>query len=502
MFFGQGWGRIRIITKIRIGANLHIRIFAPIRILKTIPMQFNPSIFRTYDIRGIYPAEINREFAYNLGLTYASLFPEAKNIVVAKEVREGSDELLRGMTQGLLDAGRNVFMISEIVPVSVMSFAICHYKLDGGIMVTASHNPPEWNGFKLQLKDAYPVISATFEKLKLIFEKGEFKKSKSQGTPKEIDPRNDYVDYLAGKFSLKRPLKVIADCGNGGVGFLADKIFKKIGCEITTLYGEFDNSFPHHLPDPYEDKNMADLQKKVLAENADIGFAYDGDGDRLGAIDQKGRIIKGDKYLIIFAREALKIKKGPIVCEVRTSQAFLDDIKANGATEYFFTVAYHKAVLDKIIEKEAVFGGENTGHLYFPLDYYLYDDAIFASLKMAEVVAQKDDFSAYVDSLPKYPISPEVFIDYLDETKKQAIEKFISLVRQKGYNLIDVDGARIVFERGWALARFSNTSPMIKIRFEGQTQEDLVKIEKEIIPLMAEAGIKLSEKNYQELGLK
>ncbi len=465
-------------------------------------MRFSPSVFRTYDIRGIYPTDLDKEFAYNLGLAYAALFPEAKKIVIAKEVRSGSDDLLDGLANGLLDAGCDVFEIKEIVPVSLMSFSICHYKLDGGIMVTASHNPPEWNGFKLQLKDAYPVISETFEKLRLIFEHGEFEKPGNRGELKEIDPCDDYVNYLAAKFTLKRPLKIVVDCGNGGVGYLAERIFKKMGCEVETLYGDFDNSFPHHLPDPYEDKNLVDLQKRVLEIKADIGFGYDGDGDRLGVIDRLGRIIRGDQYLIIFARQALEVKKGPIVCEVRTSQAFLDDIKAHGATEYFFTVAYHKAVLDKIIEKNAVFGGENTGHLYFPLDYYLYDDAVFASLKLAQVIVEKDDFSVYVDSLPRYFISPEIFIDYPDETKKQAIEKFISLLKEKKYNLILVDGARIVFENGWALARFSNTSPMIKTRFEGRTQEDLIKIEKEILPIMAEAGINLSEKNYQELGLK
>lgn len=464
-------------------------------------MKFNPTVFRTYDIRGIYPGDLTKEFAYNLGLAYANLFPEAKRVVVAKEVRAGSDELLYGLAEGLLDSGRDVYEITEMVPVSIMSFAICHDGLDGGIMVTASHNLPQWNGFKLQLKDAYPVISETFEKLKVVFEKGEFKKAQKRGELKKIDPREEYIDYLASKFKFKRPLKIVVDCGNGGCGYLPEKVFKKLGCRVETLYGESDNSFPHHLPDPYEDKNVVDLQKKVIETKADIGFGYDGDGDRLGVIDQRGKRVKGDEYLIIFAREALGVKKGPVICEVRTSQAFLDDVKANGGTT-FFSVAYHKAVLDKVIEKRAVFGGETTGHLYFPLDYYLYDDAIFASLKMAQILAEKENFLSYIDSLPRYSTSPEVFIDYPDETKKEAIERLVSILKTRGYNFIDVDGARIVFENGWALARISNTSPMIKIRFEGKTEEDLVKIEKEIIPLLAEANIHLSEKNYDTLELK
>lgn len=463
-------------------------------------MKFNPANFRAYDIRGIYPDDLDEEFAYNLGLAYANLFFEAKKVVVAREVRAGSQKLLEGLINGLLDAGCDVFEITEIVPVSIMSFVICNKKMDGGIMVTASHNPPEWNGFKLQLKDAYPVISETFEKLRVLFEKGNFKKAEKRGEITKIDPREEYIKYLADKIKIAKPLKVVFDCGNGSCNSLPEKIFKQLGCHVETLFSEFDNSFPHHLPDPYKPENLVDLQKKVIETKADIGFGYDGDGDRLGVVDARGRIIKGDEYLIIFAREALEIKKGPVICEVRTSQAFIDDVKQNGG-ETFFSVAYHKAVLDKIIEKKAVFGGETTGHLYFPLEYYLYDDAIFASLKLAKIAGEKDDFSAYVDSLPRYFASSEIFINYPDETKKQAVSRLIDLLRKKHYRFIDVDGARIIFDNGWGLVRFSNTEPMIKIRFESKIKEDLIKIEKEVIGLMAEADIKLSEKNLKELGL-
>lgn len=463
-------------------------------------MKYNPSNFRAYDIRGIYPDDLDEEFAYNLGLAYANLFPEVKKVVVAREVREGSQKLLEGLANGLLDAGCDVFEITEIVPVSIMSFVICNKKIDGGIMVTASHNPPEWNGFKLQLKDAYPVISETFEKFRVLFEKGNFKKVEKRGEITKIDPREEYIKYLADKIKIAKPLKVVFDCGNGSCDLLPEKIFKQLGCQVETLFGEFDNSFPHHLPDPYKPENLADLQKRVIETKADIGFGYDGDGDRLGVVDAKGRITKGDEYLIIFAREALRIKKGPVICEVRTSQAFIDDVKQNGG-ETFFSVAYHKAVLDKVIEKKAVFGGETTGHLYFPLEYYLYDDAIFASLKLAKIAAEKEDFSAYIDSLPRYFTSSEIFINYPDETKKQAVSRLIDLLREKNYKFIDVDGARIIFDNGWGLVRFSNTEPMIKIRFESKIKSDLVKIEKEVIGLMAEADIKLSEKNLEELEL-
>ena len=463
-------------------------------------MKFNPTIFRTYDVRGVYPGDFDREFVYNLGLAYASLFPEVKKVVVARDVRGSGEELKKHLIDGLLDGGIDVFEIEEIVPVPILYFSICHYRLDGGIMITASHSPKEWNGFKLHLADAYPVFRENLDKISQLIENNQLKKAEQPGKIEKLAPIDDYINHLVSKIKIKKPLKIIIDSGNGSCNYLPEKIFQKLGCEVKTLFGEYDDNFPHHLPDPYLKENLEDLKKEVLNKKADLGFAYDGDGDRIGIIDNQGRIISGDQYLMMLARECLKVKKGPVIFEVRTSQAVLEDVKNNGGWTDF-SVCYHTAVLDKIIENKAVFGGENTGHVYFPLDYYLYDDAIFTSLKISQIASQISDFSQYANSLPHYYPSPEVFIDYPDETKKQAVERFINLLREKGYNFIDVDGARIIFDNGWALVRFSNTSPMIKIRFEGKTKEDLIKIEKEVIDLMVEANIKLSEKNLGELGL-
>jgi phosphomannomutase/phosphoglucomutase len=464
-------------------------------------MKFNSTIFRTYDIRGIYPGDFDREFVYNLGLAYANLFPKAEKVVVARDVRDSGEELKRCLIDGLLDGGLNVFEIEEIVPTPLMSFSICYYQLGGGIMITASHNPKQWNGFKIQLFDALQVTKEKLDKVEQWITDNKVKKREKRGQVQKLNPTDDYINYLISKIKLKRSLKVILDPGNGSCNYLPEKIFSRLGCQVKTLFGEFNDSFPNHLPDPYHEENLEDLKREVSQEKTDIGFGYDGDGDRLGVIDGRGRLVSGDDCLTILAREALKVKRGPVICEVRTSQAFLEDIKKNGGwTE--FSVCYHTAVLEKIVETKAVFGGETTGHFYFPLDYYLYDDAIFASLKVAQIVSEQEDFAAYLDNLSHYYISPEVFIDYPDESKKQAVERFINLLKNKGCNFIDIDGARINFDNGWALARFSNTSPMIKIRFEGRTKEDLIKIEKEVIALMAEADIKLSEKNLQELGLK
>lgn len=463
-------------------------------------MKFKPTIFRTYDVRGIYPGDFDLEFVYGLGLAYANLFPEAKRVVVARDVRNSGEEIKKSLINGLLDGGINVFEIDEIVPTPVFYFSVCHYALDGGIMITASHSPKEWNGFKLHLKDAYPVFRENLDKISQLVEDNRLKKAEKPGRVEKLTPVDDYVNYLADKIKISKPLRIIIDSGNGSCNRLPERIFKKLGCEAETIFGEYDDNFPHHMPDPYLEENLDDLKKEVLNKKVNVGFAYDGDGDRLGIIDNQGKMISGDQYLMILSREALRVKKGPVIFEVRTSQAAIEDVENNGGSVEF-SVCYHTAVMDKIIENKAVFGGETTGHVYFPLDYYLYDDAIFASLKIAQIVSEVNDFSGYADSLPHYFTSPEVFIDYPDETKKEAIERLVNLLKNKGYKFIDIDGARIIFDNGWALVRFSNTSPMIKIRFESKTKEDLLKIEREIISLMAEADIKLSEKNLQELGL-
>ncbi len=465
-------------------------------------MIFKESIFRTYDIRGLYPQELSEEIAYQIALGYANLFPELKKIVVAKDVRTSGNELIKRTIQGLVDGGKEVYEIEGIVPIPVFSFAICHYKLDGGIMVTASHSPKEWNGFKLQKKNASPVMPEEQEKIKQMILGDKLKKAENVGVVKKINPIDAYLNYLWGLnlYRIKRPLKIIIDNGNGSCGYLPEKIFKKLGHEVETLYADFDDNFPHHMADPYKAENLEDLQKRVLETKADLGFGYDGDGDRLGVVDKKGRILTGDEILMILARQALAVKKGPVICEVRTSQAFIEEVEKLGG-HTFFTVGYHKAVLDKIVETNAVFGGETTGHLYFPLDYYLYDDAIYASLKITQIAAEKEDFAKYVDELPRYATSLEIFIDYPDETKKQAVQRFIDLIKSKGYKFIDIDGARIIFENGWAVVRISNTSPMIKAKFEGKTKDDLIKIEQEVVGLIKEAGIELSEQNRRELGI-
>ncbi|HUW72008.1 MAG TPA: phosphomannomutase/phosphoglucomutase [Candidatus Humimicrobiaceae bacterium] len=468
-------------------------------------MKINPNIFRAYDIRGIYPNDLNEEVASRIAKAFGELYSQAKKIVVARDPRLSSPSLAKAVKESLVEVGKEVIDIN-IAPDPLFYFSIFHYHFDGGIMVSGSHNPKEHNGLTLHIKKpgkeiSEDVIGRDLEKIKgLILGNKESETFPQKDKITAFNPSQDYIDYVTSKITLKRPLKIIIDSGNGAVGFLPEKVFQKLGCQVKTLYGDFDGTFPHHLPDPYKEENLKDVREEVLRQKADIGFVYDCDGDRIGVLDSQGHVVSGDFCLLMLARQALQKKKGPIIHDMRVSKAFLDEMRKQGV-ETHFSVSHHNAIINKIIETDAVFGGEITLHFLFPLDYYLCDDALFASLKLAEIISDKEDFARYVDSLPCYCASPEVFIDTTDEVKFEIIENLQKYLRENNYNFIDVDGARINFSNGWALARAANTSPYIKCRFEGDTKEDLIEIEKKALEIFEKVGIPVTKKTRQELGL-
>ena len=465
----------------------------------------NPYIFRAYDIRGKYPQELNTDAAYWIAMAFAVLCPKAKKIVLARDPRLSSPFLFEVIVDALVKAGKEVIDIG-IAPDPLFYFAIFHYKFNGGIMISGSHNPKEHNGLTLHIrkpdeKISEDVIGEDLEKIKELSIQRKEVQVEKRGKITNFNPENEYINYVANRISLKKPLKIILDSGNGACGYLPEKVFKKLGCQVKTLYGEYDGNFPHHLPDPYKEKNLKDIKEEVIKEKADIGFAYDTDGDRVGVIDNQGRLVNGDFCLLMLARQALKKKKGSIVHDMRVSKAFLDEMESQGVKTYF-SVSHHSAVIKKIIENNSVFGGEITLHFLFPLDYYLCDEAIFASLKITEVASMYKDFAEHIDTLPRYFASPEVFIDTDDDKKFGIIDDLQQYLRKNNYAFIDVDGARINFKQGWALARAANTTPIIKCRFEGETEKDLIEIEKKSLEIFKKVGIPITQKVYKELGLK
>jgi len=467
----------------------------------------DPSIFRSYDIRGLYPQKLSEKAAWRIAKAVAELYPRAQKLVVASDPRLSSPPLLKAVISALLESGKEVIDIG-IAPDCLFYFTIFNYNYDGGIMISGSHNPKEYNGITLNVRKseggkAEDIILEELEEIKkrVLSAEKEFKKATERGILKKFDPAKDYIDYVSSRINLKRRLKIIIDSANGSCGYLPEKVFKKLGCGAKTLYGNFDGAFPNHPPDPYKKENLKEIKEKVLAEKADIGFAFDADGDRVAPIDDKGREVLGDACLLMLARQALKKKKGPIVHCMRVSKALLDEMAKEGVKTYF-SVSHHNAVIKKITEVGAVFGGEITYHLFFPLDYYLYDDALFASLKLAEIASEYENFSQYIDSLPSFEASPEVFIDFPDEKKFKVIANLQKYLRENNYDFIDLDGARINFPGGWALIRASNTEPALKCRFEGKTKKSLTEIEKKSLEIFKEAGIPITKKTRQELGLE
>ncbi len=467
--------------------------------------KIDPYIFRAYDIRGKYPKELNQESAYRIAMAFSVLYPDAKKIVVARDPRHSSPFLFKSIANALLKAGKEVIDIG-IAPDPLFYFTIFNYKTDGGIMISGSHNPKEYNGLTLHIRKnnqevSEDVVEDDLEKIKELAVKKEEISAGQKGRITNFNPEDEYIDYVTNKISLKKPLKIMVDSGNGACGYLPEKVFKKLGCRVKILYPEHNGDFPNHLPDPYKEENLQDIKSEMIKEKADIGFAYDTDGDRVGVISNRAESVNGDFCLLMLALQALEKKKGPVVHDMRVSKAFLDEMEKQGVKTYF-SISHHNAVIKKVIETNAVFGGEITLHFIFPLDYYLCDEAIFASLKVAEVASQHNNFAEYVDNLPRYCASPEIFIDADDDKKFGIIENLQNYLRENNYDFIDVDGARINFPNGWALARAANTTPIIKCRFEGDTEKDLIEIEKKSLDIFKKVGVPVTEKVYEELGLK
>lgn len=445
-------------------------------------MFLNKNIFRAYDIRGIYPDELNENSAYLIAKAYSKLFPNAQNIAVGGDFRVSTPEIKTAVINALMEEGKKIYNIAD-GPTPVFRFALVKNNLDGGIMITASHNPKEYNGLKIMDKNAYDYTGETgicklyeiAKNLNDVF----YGTLSTVETKIEINITDDYIKNLTKMTKLERPLKIILDTGNGACEEIPEKIFRNLGCDAATLFKNPDGAFPNHIADPHKEGSLKILQEKVLNEKADLGIAYDGDGDRIGVIDNLGRIISGYQILMMLTRQALSIKKGNIVFEARAANALIEDAeKHNG--KIYISKAGHSYVLEEIIKQNAVFGGELTGHIYFPYCYYNFDDGILAGLKIAEIASNYEKFSDYIDTLPKIFVSSETAVEIPDKIKFQKIEEIKNYLKKEGYKINDLDGIKINFPEGSALIRASNTAPQIKIIYEGRTEEDKVKIGEEI----------------------
>jgi len=432
-------------------------------------------IFREYDIRGIAGSEITDSDVSTLGRAFGTYMARQgkRRIVVGRDCRLTSDRYRDLLVGGLLQSGMDVVDIG-VCPTPVFYFAIRRLEREGGMMITASHNPPEYNGFKV-CNGFDTIAGAEIQKLAHIACSGDF--SSAEGRLDHFDIISPYVDFVAGNIRLKGRLRVGVDGGNATGGPVATAILRKLGCEIYPIYCEMDGTFPNHEPDPTVMENLVDLRNLVLRERLDVGVAYDGDADRLGVIDHRGEVVFGDKLMIIFAREILSRRPGSvIISEVKCSKTLYDDIERHGGHAIMWKTG-HSLIKAKMKEVDAQLAGEMSGHIFFKDRYFGFDDGIYASCRLLEVLSRTGKrIPELLEGVPAMYATPEIRIECPDEIKFAVVDRAKREFKEKNLEVIDIDGARITFPDGWGLVRASNTQPVLVLRFEAQTLDRLGEI--------------------------
>jgi len=456
-------------------------------------MRINPQIFREYDIRGVVNKDLTPDIVRTLGRGFGTHMTQHghKELVVGRDGRLSSKAFADALIEGLISTGCSVVSI-DLCPTPVYYFSIFHLDKDGGMMVTGSHNPPEFNGFKVSVGKS-TIFGKEIQNLRQLIEKGEFVAGKGNFSGEEII--RPYQDYIKKNIHIEKRMRVAIDAGNGTAGILAGQLLRDLGCEVEELYCEVDGRFPNHFPDPTIPGNLKDLIDRVKKVRADVGIGYDGDADRIGVVDDQGNIIWGDQLMIIFSREILKYKKGAVfVAEVKCSQNLFNDIEKHGGKAIMWRTG-HSLIEEKIREENAALGGEMSGHIFFADRYFGYDDAIYASCRLIELLSKTDKkLSQLLSDVPKTFITPEIRVDCPDEIKFKVVEHVKESLK-KVYPVIDVDGVRVKFEDGWGLVRASNTQPALVLRFEALSESRLYDIRHLVEEKVRSATTVLMEKS-------
>ncbi|HHL40385.1 MAG TPA: phosphomannomutase/phosphoglucomutase [Deltaproteobacteria bacterium] len=455
-------------------------------------------IFRQYDIRGIFGDDLTVEVAEALGRAYAVLLrrkggAEKARVSVGRDVRKSSARLRDALVRGLTSAGLDCLDLGEC-PTPLQYFSIHSLGLDGGIMITGSHNPPEYNGFKISVGKE-TIHGEEIQELKEIMreEPPPAAPAAAPGSVETTDIISRYIDWVADNINVagnERPVKVVIDAGNGTAGLVAPKLLRRLGCEVTELFCDPDGSFPNHHPDPTVEENLSQLIDSVKREGADFGVGYDGDGDRIGVVDEKGSIIWGDQLMIIFSRSILRTMPGAtVVGEVKCSQVMYDEIEKAGGRAVMWKTG-HSLIKSRMKELKAAMAGEMSGHIFFADRFFGFDDAIYSTCRLIEILAEKRvaepaaAFSDLLAGVPATSVTPEMRVDCPDELKFSVIERLSRAVGEgeggRGglaiRDVVTIDGLRIIFDGGWALVRASNTQPVLVLRFEAESPQLLEKI--------------------------
>ncbi len=444
-----------------------------------------PTIFREYDIRGIADEELLSADIEVLGQAIGAYVQrnKGKNVIVGRDCRLSSERLAGAIAAGLERSGCEVVEIGT-VPTPVLYHAAYTGNSDGAVMITGSHNPPEYNGFKVMCGTA-TLHGEKIQELRRMIEAGVL--AEGAGSRRNQDAITPYVEDVASRFSWDRRIKVVLDAGNGTAGPTMHRLLERLNVDAVELFFEMDGRFPNHHPDPTIEKNLDALKKAVREHGAELGIAFDGDSDRIGAVDENGNVIWGDYLLLIYAREILQRKPGAtFIAEVKCSQVMYDEIKKLGGNPIMYKTG-HSLIKAKMKEEKAELAGEMSGHMFFADRYYGYDDAMYAACRLMEIVARSGKpLSAQVAGLPKMVVTPEIRVDCPDEIKFDVVARVAERF-QKTHEVITVDGARILFPHGWGLVRASNTQPVLVLRFEADTDAHLNEYRSLVESVVAEA---------------
>ena len=445
----------------------------------------NTNIFRGYDIRGIYPTEIDEDTAYTIGLGFGTHIKKMgkTKCVVGHDNRLSREVLTNALIKGITETGIDVIYL-DLCTTPMYYYACIKLQVYSGVMVTASHNPKDDNGFKFAFDESGNCKGQEIQDFLKEIQEGDFEKG--TGTVENYDITEDYINLFKENLHFgNRRVKAIIDPGNGTTGIIARKIYELFPIDLEFINEESDGNFPNHHPDPCVEKNLDQLKAKVLETKADVGLSFDGDGDRMGMVSENAKFIPTDKYMIIIVRDIInKVEKKTFLCDVKCSKSFTDEVEKLGGTPLTYRTgnSYTKA---KVREEDLPFGGELSGHVYFRDRWPGFDSGLYAGLRLLEIMSNTDkSVEDLLSGINEYYSTEELKFASPDDRKFEVIDEIGEYVRTKGLKFIDIDGIKVLYDDGWALVRASNTGPNITARFEARTEERLQEIEKEYTSLI------------------
>jgi phosphomannomutase/phosphoglucomutase len=444
--------------------------------LEQLPAQMPDTIFRAYDIRGIAAHQLTDDIVYQIGLAIGSEAVERgqQELIIARDGRASSQQIADALMRGLRDSGRNVIDIG-LLPTPLLYFATHRLGTQSGVMITGSHNPAEYNGLKIVI-GGKTLAGRAIEALKTRIQERRYSRGKGSYRVEYID--DQYIDYIVNDVAIAQPLKIVIDAGNGVTGIIAPRLFEELGCEVIPLYCDIDPNFPHHQPDPSVAKNLADLVKMVRAKGADVGIAFDGDGDRIGVVTSSGEIVAADRLLMLLAQDVVSRNPGAdVLFDVKCSRSLNNVISSYGGRPIMWKSG-HSFMKEKMAETGALLGGEFSGHIFFNERWFGFDDGMYAAARLIEILSTTDpDLDAQLATLPNSISTPELKIEVDELAKFDIIEKLLSGAQFGDGKLTTLDGIRVDFPDGWGLVRASNTTPALTLRFEADDEAALLRIE-------------------------